>query len=744
MIGVAILLPCLFSFAGCGTSDSGEQQNSPFLPDSIVEKRVDSVMNTLSTREKIAQLMIIEYCSEDKPEEKEKQNYLVSQENVGGLIIMWDVLPDGVLRTNELHRLAKTPLLLTIDAEWGMSMRYKQLPVFPRQMQLGALSSEELVYETGYMIGKECRDYNFHVNYASDIDVNNNSENPVINTRAFGEDKEKVARYGAAFMKGMNAAGVFGSAKHFPGHGDTNVDSHKALPTLDFSYERLDSLELYPFKHLIAENADMVMVAHLSIPALDSTGTPASISKPIVTGLLKEKLGYKGIVITDALNMKGVSETLEKRFIALEAYKAGVDILLMPEEVSNSITEIENALGRGEITMESLNEKVRKVLTLKAKAGLFEKQYNPIVDIEAMNGNYVKNENRAFIYKLAKESVTVVTNHNGKDGTPVLPIKGLKEKKIAYFGYDAARNGKECAEVLMRLADVDTLILRGPVKTGELKKARKALKGYDLVILGINNTDSRPQFNFGIDSVQMKFITEWAREQEMVALFMGNPYVLNKIKDYNNFRSFVVGYQNSLENIEAAAQILFGAVPAKGVLPVAAGEFKPGESVIIPKTVRPEFVCHSADSLYRVEKGKVYGNYIVCPAGDTLWYNTPFEVDTDGLEEIYETDLFTLKNMEYLQNIAGSLGMGNTRLYTKGGGDDTLFMESTLDDLSKYFIMIMDNGEYGGECITKEQVRDRLMLEIYTIMKRDGGLKIGKNGLKVQVDADNDNLEYGF
>ena len=691
-----------------------------FLPKDIVEQRVDSVMKTLSTREKIAQLIIIEFCSEDKPEVMEMQNYLVSKENVGGLILMYDVMEPGLKRTNELHNLAKTPLLMTIDAEWGMSMRYREIPVFPRQMQLGALAHDSLVYQAGYMIGKECREYNYHVNYASDIDVNVNGENPVINTRAFGEDKHKVAVYGAAFMKGMNDAGTFGSAKHFPGHGDTNVDSHKALPTLDFPYERLDTLELYPFKHLIAENADMVMVGHLNVPALDSTGTPASISKTIITGLLKEKLGYKGIVITDALNMKGVCDHLEKKMIALEAYKAGVDILLMPEEVIDSITEIEKALERGEISRSSLDEKVRKVLTLKAKAGLFEKDYNPCVEYDKIKDTIAKVENKAFISYLAKESVTLVTNHKLSDGLQAIPVANLKEKKIAYFGYDAANNGKECAELIRRYADVDTLILRGPVKDRDLKKAIRKLKGYDLVILGFNNTDSRPQFNFGVNPKHMDMMTEWAKEQDIIFMFMGNPYVLNKIADYNNFKAFIVGYGNSVFNNEAAVQIVFGGIPSKGVLPVSAGEFAAGESVNIKEAVRPEFKLYSKDSTYRMESGAIIGNHIVTPAGDTLWYNTPIDLDTATFDEIF-AGIFEGQLLRAL-GVTGS----------------------TLDDMSKFLTMIMNKGMYGGERILDVQQCESILLEINTMMQRDGYLPVGKNGLKVSVDADTMNLVYKF
>ncbi len=744
LMGMAIVLSSLFLLIRSGLISANAAQgyvSKAFLPKDIVEQRVDSVMKTLSTREKIAQLMIIEFCSEDKPEVMQLQNYLVSTENVGGLILMYDVMEPGLKRTNELHKLAKTPLLMTIDAEWGMSMRYREVPVFPRQMQLGALSHDSLVYKAGYMIGKECREYNYHVNFASDIDVNINGDNPVINTRSFGEDKHKVAIYGAAFMRGMNDAGVFGSAKHFPGHGDTNVDSHKALPVLDFPFERLDTLELYPFKHLISENADMVMVAHLNVPALDSTGTPSSISKPIITDLLKNKLGYKGIVITDALNMKGVCDHLEKKMISLEAYKAGVDIFLMPEDVSESITEIEKAIERGEITMSSLDEKVRKVLTLKAKAGLFEKDYNPCVEYELIKDTIVKVENLAFISNLAKESVTLVTNHKLSSGEQAIPVKKLKEKKIAYLGYDAQTNGKACAEVLMRYADVDTLILRGPVKDKALKKAKRQLKGYDLVILGFNNTDSRPQFNFGVNPKHMEFMTDWAKEKDIIFMFMGNPYVLNQIEEYNNFRAFIVGYGNSRTNNEAAAQMVFGGIPSKGVLPVSAGEFSAGESVVLKKSVRPEIILYSKDSTYRMERGKIAGDHIISPAGDTIRYDTPIEVNTALLNEIFDLELFVPEYYDEIYGLLRKMGMADSRLEKDG---KVLSFTSTLDDLTKFFITVMRNGEYGGETVMAEPVRDRLILEIYTVMKRDGAFNIGKNGVKAHIDADVLDISYSF
>lgn len=261
---------------------------------------------------------------------------------------MNDPLDGAIKRLNEFHAMAKTPLLVTIDGEWGLSMRFDEIPVFPRQMQLGALSSDSLVYEVGKAFGEECNKLNIHVDFAPDIDINNNINNPVINTRSFGEDREKVAKYGIALSKGMASMNVAGSAKHFPGHGDTDVDSHKGLPVLNFTKSRLDSLELYPFRQLIANGVDMVMVGHLEVKALDETGTISSISRRIVTDLLRNEYGYDGIICTDALGMDGVAKAsgLDQAHVALEAYKAGVDILLMPEDVENTLDLISNAMKR--------------------------------------------------------------------------------------------------------------------------------------------------------------------------------------------------------------------------------------------------------------------------------------------------------------------------------------------------------------------------------------------------------------
>jgi len=594
---IAALLFCLLVPGALFAQNAGVYK---YPSEKKVERQVDSVFRKLSTREKIAQIMIIEFDSKDGKLRKAMQNRLVKKEKIGGLIPMNDDLIPAMKRMNELNRLAKVPMLISIDAEWGANMRYwDEIPPFPRQMQLGALSSDSLVYRMGYLMGKECRLLKMQVNYAPDIDINNNPSNPAINTRSFGEDKEKVARYGIAIMKGMKDAGVAGSAKHFPGHGDTDVDSHLALPVIPFDYTRLDTLEMYPFKRLIPEGVDMVMVAHLNIPALDPSGTPSSISRPIVTGLLREKLGFKGIICTDALNMHGVAKEsgLEKKEIPLAAYKAGADILLMPEDVENSITVIEQALKRGEITMAGLDERVKKMLALKARLGILDKGYSPYVELDGIEKRVIVQENLDLMQQIAKNSMTVLFNDNSAGyGLPV----SFEGKKVAYVGYKNPVLGSEFGEIANRYGKVDTILLSNDASLAALKDARNRLRNHDLIIMGFNETDQRPHKGYAINVEEVNFITDWAAEQPMIAVYLGSPYALTRIPGYRNFTAYVLGYSNNQANNFAAAQVVFGGTPAIGVLPVTAASFKVGESVVIPDRFREEyfhFVGSEEDSL---------------------------------------------------------------------------------------------------------------------------------------------------
>ncbi len=585
---------------------SGSIENAKKRAQEKIDRQVDSVFRKLSTREKIAQIMVIHYTSMDSKKDYAIQKRLVRKEKIGGVIPLgYDKIAPAAEKLNELHKLAKIPMLVTFDAEWGVSMRWTDMPAFQKFIQMGALSSDSLVYEVGRSIAQECKDLKIQVNYSPAVDLNNNPERHIVNFRSFGEDKEKVSRFATTMLFGLQDGGVAGCAKHFPGHGDTNVDSHLALPVLPYSIERLDTLELYPFRRLIAAGTDMVMVGHMSIPSLDSTGTPSSISKPIVTGLLREKLGFDGIICTDALDMHGVSKEsgLAKKDIPLAAYKAGVDILLMPEDVENAITVIEKALKRGEISMEGLDMRVKKMLALKARMGILDKGYDPYIDMtqvnrftdmETIDGKMDKKLD--LIKKISKETMTVVFNDNTAGfGLPV----SFEGKKVAYVGFKKPERGFEFGVIARRYGEVDTLLLGGNASVEELKAAREKVKGHDLVIFGFNETHQSQSRNYGIVPEEVEFITEWAAQQPMIAVYMGNPYAIGSIPEHKNFTAYVVGYTSEWPNIFAAAQVVFGGIPAKGVLPVTSGPFAEGSSILIPERYREEyhhFVGSKADS----------------------------------------------------------------------------------------------------------------------------------------------------
>src|SRR3989339_135849 len=288
---VALLITSLFS-----TKVTLAQNN--ISADSRDSRVVEDLLKRMTTREKIAQLFIVSFSSDTSDRSTIEAIEMVKTERVGGVILMNSTLTPAVKMINYLQSLSKIPLLVTIDGEWGAAMRFDSIVSFPRQMQLGALPSDSLVYRMGVAIGTQARRVGVDVNFAPTVDINNNPSNPVINTRSFGQDAQIVANYGVAYMRGMKDAGVMGSAKHFPGHGDTEVDSHNALPLLTFPRSRIDSLELYPFKVLIEAGVDMVMAGHLQIPSLDSSGRPSSISKSIISDLLRRDLEYNGIIIT--------------------------------------------------------------------------------------------------------------------------------------------------------------------------------------------------------------------------------------------------------------------------------------------------------------------------------------------------------------------------------------------------------------------------------------------------------------
>lgn len=334
---VSFLLSCCFLMVTATRAQFSSQ-----LPE---QAWVDSVFHSLSKEEKIAQLMVIRAHSNLGPDHIAKVTSDIQQYNVGALCFFQGGPVRQAQLTNAYQAMAKTPLMVTIDGEWGVGMRLDSVTKFPYQLTLGALKDEDLVYRMGVAVGEQCKRLGIHVNYAPVVDVNNNPNNPVIGYRSFGANKDKVASFGAAYTRGMQAAGIMACAKHFPGHGDVDVDSHYDLPVVNKTIAQLDSLELVPFYAQVKAGVGSFMIAHLSIPAVDNTANRAtSISKNAVTGLLREKLGYDGLTFTDALEMKGVAKYFPGGTIAVEALIAGNDMLCLPASVPETIEAVKKAI----------------------------------------------------------------------------------------------------------------------------------------------------------------------------------------------------------------------------------------------------------------------------------------------------------------------------------------------------------------------------------------------------------------
>lgn len=348
--------------------------------DRAARKRIRPYVESMSVRDKVAQLVFVDVYPDRDTAYQSKEDSVIIKEQVGGIILMEGNIEQTAGICNHLQSLVKIPLAVSVDGEFGLGMRISEFRKYPRQGVLAALPDDSLMYEMGSQIAKDMRSMKIDINFAPVVDVNLHPDVNTIGDRSFGPDKRLVADYGSALMRGMQDGGVVACAKHFPGHGDTEVDSHKALPVLKFPMERLDSVELYPFRKLIKDGVDMVMVGHLLVPELDTL--PASVSKSVVTDLLRKKMRFNGLIITDALGMEGVlapfGGAYEKAMLA--AYKAGVDILLMPGNVSEGIDLIVDYIGDNRQRLKDLDERVSKVLELKDKCGKLSKSDDQHID----------------------------------------------------------------------------------------------------------------------------------------------------------------------------------------------------------------------------------------------------------------------------------------------------------------------------------------------------------------------------
>jgi len=616
---------------------------------------VDSILKSMTIDQKIGQLFMMQAYSNRDDKHKRSIENLIKKYNIGGLIFMQGTAHKQAVLNNYYQSISNVPLLIGFDGEWGLDMRLKNAYRFPWNMTLGAIRDDQLIEQFGAQLGQHCKRLGIHINFAPVVDININPKNPIIGNRSFGENKENVTTKSIAFTKGMQSQNVLACAKHFPGHGDTDADSHLTLPTIPFSKERLDSIELYPYKQLFDAGVASVMTAHLSIPNLEpNTSLPSSLSYNVVTDLLKDKMGFEGLIITDGLNMKGAADFSSSADINLAAILAGNDILLIPHEIPATIDKMKNALAVGELTEERLDFSVKKILKAKYWAGL--RNYVPVKEENLQQElNTVANE--VLHHQLVENSITLLKN-NGED----FPVKDLVNTKIAYVKLGDS-NSSTFVERMNDYTQVDV------VSAKNLDQLIGKLKPYSQVIIGYHKSNSNPWKNFKFSNKELVWLQEIARNKCVILDIFANPYSLLDIKTFTNIESVLVSYQNSEIAQDLSAQMIFGGLSTKGKLPVTINDtFVEGFGLQSADLKRlsyslPENVGMSSHKLDRIDSiAKVVIDEKMAPGmqilvarhGKVIFRKNYGHHTYDKIQKVKKTDIYDLAS---LTKILGGLPM---------------------------------------------------------------------------------------
>ena len=544
---------------------------NPLVSDDAVKQEVwvDSIYNTLSIDQKIGQLFTIWVATKQGHDKMKEVSSIIEKNHLGGLIFSLGNIKDQAKYTNIFQSISKVPLLIGMDAEWGIGMRLDDAFSFPYNMTLGALNDDSLIYNVGKRIGVHAKRIGVHINFAPVTDINTNPNNPIIGSRSFGEDKINVTKKSLSYLKGMQSVGIMGSAKHFPGHGDTSTDSHKTLPVINFSAKRINDVELFPYKELIKNNLSTVMVAHMEVPSLEKEPKmPSTLSKNIISKLLKKKLKFEGLVITDAMDMKGVVDFNKNQSADVGALLAGNDVLLMPDDLDESTKSIKKAINDGIITEKRLKYSVKKILMAKYKAGLYKKNK---IDLENIVEDMNSNIDKLLFEEITEKSITLIKNDND-----ILPIKDISTK-IAFLEMGDS-DSDEFFKILNHYTKVDK------IEYDSKAELLTTLKPYQTVVVGFHKSTKSPFDPYKFNQSEIETLELLSKNKNVILNVFAKPYALMDL-DMTNISSILVSYQNNVIAQNKSAQIIFGALPAVGRLPVSISKKYPLHSSIKTKTI---------------------------------------------------------------------------------------------------------------------------------------------------------------
>lgn len=613
----------------------------PNLYRTVDEKRMnqwaDSVFDAMSYDERIGQLFMVIAKPESDNRNMQRLMRYVNDIKIGGILFHKGSPVTQVEVTNRLQKASRVPLLVSLDGEWGLSMRLSGTTRFPKNMMLGAIEDNQLIEEYGKEVGRQCREMGIHINFAPDVDVNSNVDNPVIGLRSFGEDPDAVAEKGVSYAKGLESTGIISVSKHFPGHGDTSEDSHETLPVVRHSRARLDSVELLPFKQYINSGFAGVMTGHLFVPALDKNHTPASLSRTVVTDLLRKELGFQGLCFTDALAMKGAS-TKKSDNPSVNALLAGNDILLAPAAPINDFTAVKEAIDEGVLDLEEIEAKCLKILRYKYIAGL--NQYSPVV-VKGLSERLNTPHAAWMAAKLNADAITLLKNEDD-----IIPVKRLDKKKIAALSIGDGMNN-EFQAMLNRYDTVTCFSIGRSSTAAQVQQVYNQLASYDVIICGIH-TIRIPE------SLALK---QLAAKKEVILSFFTLPYACKEYKaTIQKAKGVVLAYEGTPLALEYAAQVIFGGVGAKGKLPVSIpGLYYAGTGLFTEKTrlgyQEPEEVGTNAlrlgqiDAIVRegLEANAYPGCQVLVAKDGMIIYNKSFgSFDYEGTQDVTESAVYDL------------------------------------------------------------------------------------------------------
>ena len=579
-----LLFPLITSplFAQTATSPTTKSLAAPvtvptFLRNTEQATRwADSLIADMPLEQQVAQLIMVAGYSNRTRAYEDSLADLIRTWKLGGVVFFQGGPMRQAKLNNRLQAVSPIPLLVAIDAEWGLAMRLDSTVRYPYQMTLGGMpqAREGLIYDMGADLARQARRLGIHVNFAPVADVNNNPNNPVINFRSFGEDKYAVTRKALAYLRGMQDNRLLTSIKHFPGHGDTGTDSHYDLPLITKSRAQLDSLELYPFRELIKAGAAGVMVAHLSIPALDTTrNQPSTLSPRIVTGLLKNEMGFGGLIFSDAMNMKGMTKFFPSGLADRRGLEAGMDILEFTENIPRAIAEICNAVDERTLSVRAVAERCRKMLIAKYWVGL--NRYRPVV-LDGLVADLNRPESEVLNRKLTEASLTVVINTRN-----ILPLQRLDTLRIASVSVEA--NVPTLFQ--NRLADytnVTPYVISSKATGAEITALFDSLNRFNLVLVGVHLNNIRPGAKYGMLTSTAELVQKLTNTGKAIVSVFGNPYVLDRLPDLEKARAVVMPYQLTNHTEDLAAQLIFGAIGAAGRLPVTVNQtYRLGDGVTV-------------------------------------------------------------------------------------------------------------------------------------------------------------------